>query len=313
MSRHANTRTKYWLFTAFADEAPQFDEERMGYMVYQRERCPNTNRLHWQGYVEFKSRIHRTRAIGLLNSAGIHLEPRRGSAGEAIQYCTKDETRESDPVYFGVPAETRQRPGSRTDLVLFKEALHSQQSLADVFESNFTAACKYYKFGIMYRNLINKRDTIPLWRILTVKVYYGNTGVGKTKRCYDEKPELFKLPMGDQQQLWFDGYEQEDTLLLDEFYSQIKFNFLLQLLDGYPLRLPIKGGHVSAAWSTVYITSQYHPQHWYPKISYQLKDHLMRRLTHIECIGEEPQPPTNPDYPVFRDGAVVGAAAYPDM
>lgn len=280
------------MFTSFDLNPPAWDETKMGYIVYQQESCPNTNRLHWQGYVEFK---RPTRFNSAKRSLGVnvHIEQRRGNAEEAVQYCTKEDTRVSEPVVFGGLSSSRQRPGSRSDLTALKNTLlANNDSLLSVYSKHFETCAKYSNFVKEFRSLIYKRDTIPEWRIVEVIVYWGDTGCGKTKRCYTEKPGLFKLPLGDQNQVWFDGYDYEDTVLLDEFYSQIKFNFLLQLLDGYPIRLPIKGSHVYAAWTTVYITSQYHPDDWYNTITPQLKQHLMRRLSKIEHItrGNNPNP-----------------------
>lgn len=275
------TRTKYWLFTSYKDDLPNYSEEHIQYMVFQRERCPTTGREHWQGYVEFYRRYRLSRVVGLLG-VGTHAEARRGTQQQAIDYCTKVESRISDPIHYGTPSGDSQ--GKRNDLEKLKETIDRGADLLDIYESNFSASAKYYKFIDRYRNLVIQRDTIPQWRIMTVIVYYGDTGTGKTRRCYEEEPNLFKLPMGDQNQVWFDGYDYQTTLLLDEFYSQLKFNFLLQLLDGHPLRVPVKHGHIMAGWNKVYITSQYHPNNWYLNIDLQLKQHLYRRINIIEEI-----------------------------
>lgn len=59
-------------------------------------------------------------------------------------------------------------------------------------------------------------------------VLYGNTGVGKTHAAYEifGVDNVYRLVMGDNQALWFDGYEGEPVLLLDEYYSQVCVFFL---------------------------------------------------------------------------------------
>lgn len=273
-------RSKFWMFTLFGATVPQWDPENMCYMVYQQEICPETQRAHFQGYVELKQRTRFGSVVGLF-PPGVHLEMRRGTQADAIVYCTKAETRMegTEPVHFGEPTPTRS--GTRTDLDNLKDDIDSGHTLLDIYDKNFSSCAKYYKFVDRYRSLRMSNDTIPEWRLMHVTWIYGDTGVGKTRRAYEMDPNLYKLPMGDQNQLWFDGYDFNDTILLDEFYSQVKYNFFLQILDGYKLRLPTKGGHIDACWTKVIITSQYHPQDTYLNIDQNLKAHMMRRIHEI--------------------------------
>ncbi len=64
--------------------------------------------------------------------------------------------------------------------------------------------------------------------------------------------------------VWFDTYDQEETLLLDNFTGHfMPYTMLLRVLDGYPMMIPTKGGHTFAAWKNVLITSIWHPREWY--------------------------------------------------
>ena len=67
----------------------------------------------------------------------------------------------------------------------------------------------------------------------------------------------YKISGGGRKPLeWFDNYEQEDCLLIDDFDdTAVPIELMLQLLDGYRQRLPIKGGHTYAAWEKVIITT----------------------------------------------------------
>jgi len=80
----------------------------------------------------------------------------------------------------------------------------------------------------------------------------------------------------------FDGYEGQKEILIDDFYGNIKLNFLLKILDGHKLRINIKGGHRYALWNKVYITSNTQVDEWYQTIMLtnpKLKDALDRRIT----------------------------------
>ena len=67
-----------------------------------------------------------------------------------------------------------------------------------------------------------------------VYVIWGGAGTGKTKRAHDADPDVYTLlyatrrskitmPAGG----WWDGYEQEETLLIGEFYGGIKHSLFL--------------------------------------------------------------------------------------
>jgi len=76
------------------------------YAIWQREICPDTGRVHWQGYIEFASPQRPTAlktAIGVrrgdqrqrpLRSGEIHWERRRGTREQARDYCRKQESRD---------------------------------------------------------------------------------------------------------------------------------------------------------------------------------------------------------------------------
>lgn len=96
-----------------------------------------------------------------------------------------------------------------------------------------------------------------------VRLLLGPSGVGKTRACWERTPKLVSIPGSLE---WFDNYMGDEAILFDEFdgaLSKVTLKWLLQLLDRYPLRLPIKGGFVAAKYTTVYITSNLHPRDWY--------------------------------------------------
>lgn len=88
------------------------NDDRVSYTVGQREQCPDTGRMHLQLYIEYREPVRFTRLIrqcGLPRGCG-HAERRRGTAAEAIGYCSKDDTRDCGPFSFGVPSAGQGRP-----------------------------------------------------------------------------------------------------------------------------------------------------------------------------------------------------------
>lgn len=63
------------------------------FIAFQEEIAPDTGRRHFQGYVQFRTRVGQREAKRRLGSERVHVEPRRGTHEQATAYCSKDETR----------------------------------------------------------------------------------------------------------------------------------------------------------------------------------------------------------------------------
>ena len=120
-----------------------------------------------------------------------------------------------------------------------------------------------------------------------VVVLIGEPGVGKTKSVYDKhrSEEIYKLTASTQS-VWFDHYDGEKVLLIDDFKGWIPYTYLLNLLDRYPVSLPVKGGHTYALWDRVYITSNYPIDQWYNFATLK-KEALTRRIKSVEHLSSD--------------------------
>ncbi len=91
-------------------------------------------------------------------------------------------------------------------------------------------------------------------------------------------PNAYWKPVGE----WWDGYDGQEDVVMDDFYGWLKWSFLLNLLDRYPMLVPIKGGTKEFVAKRVFITSNKKPEMWYPN---QIDiAPLVRRLEHVEEI-----------------------------
>lgn len=124
---------------------------------------------------------------------------------------------------------------------------------------------KYFK-GIQARfgALAVDRDPNVAPEIL---VYWGASGTGKTRKAVGDWPDAYILTKPNKDgNVWFDGYQGQETVILDEFYGWIPYDLLLRMCDRYPLRVPIKGGTVKFAATRVVFTSNKPWKEWYPHI-----------------------------------------------
>ena len=83
---------------------------------------------------------------------------------------------------------------------------------------------------------------------------------------------------------WWDMYDGEEHIIIDEFRGQVPFASLLTLLDRYGCRRPFKGGFTQIQGHTFVLTSPVHPKHWYNPENLkgdESMNQLKRRITKI--------------------------------
>lgn len=242
MSQENSSRN--WCFTAF--EEINLIDSCIKYWVCGLEICPTTGKQHLQGYIEFTKTIRIAGVKKIMGSKSVHLENRKGSRTQAIEYCKKDGKWDE---WDG----RADKPGERTDLENFTEAMR-EKGLEKAIELQPEVYVKYYKglekLDQTWKENENERDLVIYW-------LYGEPRTGKSRYARDKFKDIFQKPDGG---MWFDGYKGQKTLLLEDLDpEELKPSFLQKILDRYPLQVPIKGGYVQANWNTVIITSNYHP------------------------------------------------------
>lgn len=125
----SQARARNWCFTDFSLNDPSFDSESMHYLKYQVELCPDTDRLHIQGYVQFKEQVRFNGAKAKISPTA-HIEVARGTPQENAEYCGKEESRVMGPIEHGEIKMTNQ--GKRTDIRDALEAITTKRKWSDV-------------------------------------------------------------------------------------------------------------------------------------------------------------------------------------
>jgi len=91
---------KYWCFNSFEEDEPIWHPLVFEGMVFQREKCPETGRLHWQGFVKLKKKSTRFHLKELLGQK-THCDRCVGSYKQNWDYCTKMKTAVGKTYVFG--------------------------------------------------------------------------------------------------------------------------------------------------------------------------------------------------------------------
>lgn len=242
-----------WVFTLNNPQREENPEHwpSTKYMVWQLEKGEEGT-PHFQGYVIFHS--NKTLAAVKKINPRAHWELRRGTHEEARAYCVKEESRLEGPFEKGIPPITR---GKRTDLLLVKQLLDEGATESEICrnEDCLGTVARYSKLIGMYRMATQKHRDFKT----QVLVLYGPPKKGKSafwNICY---PDAYIKPHG----VWWDGYDNQETVVIDDFYGWLPYSFMLQLLDRYPLLVEVKGGMRTFNSKRIIITSNKGPNLWY--------------------------------------------------
>lgn len=246
------------------------------YLVFGREVGENGT-PHLQGYAEFKRPMSLAQAKARID-ARAHLEPRRGSQAQAIEYCQKDGQ-------FTEVGEKKAQ-GRRTDLVRLAEAAAAAPRPEAVFHQ-FPGEYVRYHRGIAAAWAAARVD--PAWPAerdpavdVVVEWLHGPTGAGKTRRAWETAGDRADVYLWTSEQVpWWDGYAGQPVVIMEEFRGEIPWTKLLSLWDRYPLRLPVKGGFTQMCASRFIVTSDRTPRECFPTLCERAEAQLMRRITEV--------------------------------
>lgn len=268
----SKNRSRNWVFTL--NNPSELEDPKLWngvrYLVYQREAGENQT-PHLQGYVVMQ-KVARRSALKKLNPR-CHWEVRRGTHDEAREYCMKEEGRLEGPFEVGDPPD---KQGKRSDLEAVKDRIIEGASSLEIANEFFGQWIRYNRAFDKYKLLLKQQrneETI-------VSVYYGPTGTGKSRCCREKYPNAYWKSNSK----WWDGYEGQEHVVIDEFYGWFPYDFILRLLDRYPLNVETKGGIVAFTSKYIHITSNQSPNKWYkPSLAYAP---LERRIHNIYYLSD---------------------------
>lgn len=290
-------KSRNYCFTSFKASLDP-DLTRIRYICWGEEKCPETGKDHLQGYVEFKNSQRLDGAKRFIGDEAAHLEKRKGTRDQAREYCRKSGGT------FIEHGEWEIHQGKRTDL---EEALTENEKIGDFMDNCPKLYCQF-RSGVkdLYARKLQKEQ--PETRQVEVMVLYGYAGRGKTEAAIKVATRLEKewFMLSPEKDLWFDGYDGQEVLIIDDFKGQIPPATLNRILDKYPYRCPVKGSFTWAKWTDVIITSNWEPKQWYSVGSGANWEALDRRLHFIQERTKDHKKITWRDYDLDETtGAIV--------
>lgn len=272
-------------------ETLEGSDNPISYIVFGKEVGEETGTKHLQGYCEFKMKKRRTGVSKLFPKC--FLDNRHGTAEEASMYCKKgiqpkDEwtTSKWNGPTFGKDAKvfewgelSKADQGKRNDMVEIKNSIKNGMKWKELSEL-FPGQCIRYTKGIkeMLNTFSEHRTEAPycVW-------LHGLAGVGKS--FYPNNKHGQKDIFVKNEGKWWDTYEGEEAVLIDDFEaSDWSYRPLLRLLDENKYVGETKGSSFKLSCKFIYITCEFPPEKFWS--DNKLEQILGRFDEIIEVTGE---------------------------
>jgi len=262
---------RYWILTIPHHLFTPFLPTNVQWIKGQLEEGNGTGYIHWQLMVSFSKK----RTLAFVKSIfgnEVHGELSRSAAADA--YVWKEETRVPN-TQFELGSKLLKR-NSATDW----DEVRKRAKTGELDEIPGDVYVRYY--GNLRRIAADHARPTPMER--TCNVYWGETGVGKSRRAWEEAT-LEAYPK-DPRNKWWCGYSGQSHVVIDEFRGDIGISHLLRWLDRYPVSVETKGSSTPLRATNFWITSNLDPRQWYPDLDEDTKRALLRRMniTHFQSF-----------------------------
>lgn len=243
------------------------------YLVYGREVAPTTGTLHLQGAIHFKNQRSFNAVRKLFK--GQHVEIARDFEA-SIEYCKKDGD------YFERGDFTLAT--NKTEAAILKR----KELYAKVMSSNLKDLASTGEIALNQVGPINKAKNIMLAELppyihldYSMKRglwYVGPAGTGKTRKAMENNPHAYLK----EQNKWWDGYQGQDVVILDDLDTDVLGHYLKKWADVYPCSGEVKNGHVQLIYHTFIVTSNFTIQELFEKQEKMIEPILRRfDVTHF--------------------------------
>jgi len=251
MGEDENCRMRSFRWTDYKMKASTwddlFEEGWISYIIAGEEICPDTGRMHWQGYCHLVGQKRWSFIQKKLKN--IWFGKCDKSAQQNYDYCTKDGV---------VIYEKGKRPlqGERTDINIVVHMVKKGDSEQLIWEKCGSTYLKYHKH---IEHCINKFSE-PYVGIREVVILWGEAGSGKSRHAYDNNnAEPVSFNHG-----FFDYLGGEVVCFDDCSYIVEKLGreLFLQITDRYKCRINVKNGYKWWNVKKIYITCNNNPEDW---------------------------------------------------
>lgn len=198
-----------------------------------------------------------------------HLEVARNALA-AWRYAQKEDTRVLGPWIYGEGPQQGKRSDIEECIQLARQG-KTLGELADVHPGTTIRYGRHFK-EFFAREHAPVVDRPASRRDVRVCVLHGPTGTGKSHHAFEpfinaegDLEEKRCYIKGDSSK-WFDGYQDQEFVIFEEFYPDEYFNkcsTFLRLTDKWPCQVQVKGGYRKWRARTIIFTTNSDPKDWF--------------------------------------------------
>jgi len=180
--------------------------------------------------------------------------------------------------------------GRRTDIEALVTSIKSGKNLKQLCSDHTGTMLKYFGNAQKISQLLSTQKRA--WRT-ELYIYTGRAGAGKSYQAHAEgraylrelglDEDVYDMPVPNKTQpVWFQGYEGQAVVIIDDFYGSIDINMMKNLCDENPMLVPVKNGHAQFLARRIYITSNVSWTNWWGADLLAANNHkeaMQRRIT----------------------------------
>jgi len=270
-------------FTIFWTEACEYDNALETLAAWEpdvtrlqacKELCPESKREHLQCKVTWR-KGKRWASMKKL------IEPHHFET--SVSTCFAYTAKLSSELVISI--DTR-APGARNELTSMKAMIDEGAKTEELWHQHFGSMARYHGAMSKYRSYMDKQRERPK---LEVEWIYGPSGSNKSTIAECENPGAYWLGIGATGTLWWDGYDGEDTIVIDDFRPPMcSYSELLKMLNSRGrYRIEWKGGSGWLTAKKIVFTSIRHPQSMFVCSEDEPWAQMDRRITRYRNQGEE--------------------------
>lgn len=256
---------------------------------------------HIQGYLQLEKKTKIQALRNKLTKFKAWVARANGTGQQSVEYVSHTGKHADKPGLLGGPwsygelDETVQ--GQRTDINALGDAILAGASMKQLCTDHTSTMLKYFGNAQKIKQVVSV--TKRAWRT-ELHILTGRAGSGKSYTAHEEgrkylrdnnlNEEIYDLPVpAPGQRLWFQGYEGQSVVCIDDFYGTIDIHMIKRMADELPLVVEVKNTHEQFLARQIYITSNIGWRNWWPKELLANKNDaeaIQRRITSERTFTE---------------------------